>query len=99
VSGIAQVVIGDEAARAAVAELPAETVVEIVDSVVVTPQAPDGVELQQPAINVLSESAGELLFEMRRPALDAPLPRSSRALADLAVSSRTGTDHLPPANG
>ena len=72
--GIAQVVVDDEDVRAFVAALQPETVVEVTGTVVASAQAPGGVELHGPAVAVLGPSAGPPPFEMRRRALQAPLP-------------------------
>jgi nondiscriminating aspartyl-tRNA synthetase len=81
--GIAQVVVGHEEARTAAAAIQPETVVEITGTVVASTQAPGGVELHDPAIDVLGPSVGPPPFEMRRHELNAPLP----ALLDHAAVS------------
>jgi nondiscriminating aspartyl-tRNA synthetase len=81
--GIAQVVIDDEDVRAAVAALQPETVVTITGTVVASTQAPGGVELHDPKVDVLGPSVGPPPFEMRRRELNAPLP----ALLDHAAVS------------
>ncbi len=73
-SGIAQVVIAEEARRASAATLPAESVVEIEGTVVASPQAPGGFEVHDPAITVLATPAEAPPFELRRPTLNAQLP-------------------------
>jgi nondiscriminating aspartyl-tRNA synthetase len=73
-SGIAQVVIDDDALRASSRMLMPETVVEIDGTVVASPQAPGGFELHRPAIRVIGEALEAPPFELRRPELIAQLP-------------------------
>src|SRR5688572_28861415 len=73
-SGIAQVVATDQATRNAVGELLAETVIEVEGTVVANDQAPDGVELVDPTVTVLTEPAAAPPFELRRPKVNAQLP-------------------------
>jgi nondiscriminating aspartyl-tRNA synthetase len=101
-SGIAQVVLSDQADRDALAELLAETVVEIEGTVVANDQAPAGVELVDPTVAVHTEPAAAPPFELRRPKLNAQLPTlldhaavslrhpARRALAQIAASSASG---------
>ena len=101
-SGVAQVVAIDDDVRGAVADLLAETVVEITGSVVVSDQAPSGVEIVDPEVTVLSSPADLLPFELRRPELSAQLPTvldhaavalrhpRRRAVAALAAASVGG---------
>jgi nondiscriminating aspartyl-tRNA synthetase len=95
--GIAQVVIEDEAGRAAAADLLAETVIAIEGVVVAAPQAPGGYEVHDPEIVVLGASTQLPPFELRRPTLNAPLPalldhatvalRHPRIRAGIAISA------------
>ena len=101
-SGIAQVVLTDRAGREGLAELFAETVVEVEGTVVANEQAPAGVELVDPTVEVLTEPAAAPPFELRRPVLNAQLPTlldhaavslrhpARRALAQIAASSVSG---------
>ena len=101
-SGVAQVVVTDQASRRDVAALPAETVVEIEGTVVASDQAPAGVELVDPTVTVLATPAASPPFELRRPTLDAQLPTvldhaavalrhpARRALAQIAAASASG---------
>jgi nondiscriminating aspartyl-tRNA synthetase len=73
-SGIGQVVIDDASQRAFATALLPETVVEIEGTVVASAQAPGGFEVHGPAIAVLGAPAETPPFELRRPALQAPLP-------------------------
>src|SRR3954465_9933170 len=61
-SGIAQVVLTDQVHRDAVAELLAETVIEIEATVVANEQAPTGVELVDANVTVLTEPAAPTPF-------------------------------------
>jgi nondiscriminating aspartyl-tRNA synthetase len=108
-SGIAQIVLTDKADRKALERLFAETVIEVEGTVVANDQAPAGVELVEPTIVVLTESASAPPFELRRPQLNAQLPTlldhasvslrhpPRRALAQIAAASasgfRTALDH------
>jgi nondiscriminating aspartyl-tRNA synthetase len=101
-SGVAQVVVTDQASRRDVAALPAETVVEIEGTVVASDQAPAGAELVDPTVTVLATPAASPPFELRRPTLDAQLPTvldhaavalrhpARRALAQIAAASASG---------
>ena len=101
-SGVAQVVLTERSSREALAELLAETVVEVEGSVVANEQAPRGVELVDPAIEVLTEPTAAPPFELRRPKLNAQLPTlldhaavslrhpARRALAQIAAASASG---------
>lgn len=101
-AGIAQVVAIDDDVRGAVGELLAETVVEITGSVVVSGQAPSGVEIVDPEVRVLASPTDLPPFELRRPELSAQLPTvldhaavalrhpRRRAVAALAAASVGG---------
>jgi nondiscriminating aspartyl-tRNA synthetase len=101
-SGIAQVVITDDASRKQSSGLLGETVVELEGTVVANEQAPTGVELVDPVIEVLVEPVEAPPFELRRPKLNAQLPTlldhaaislrhpARRALAQIAAASATG---------
>ena len=101
-SGIAQVVLTEKADRDALANLGAETVVEIEGTVIAEDQAPAGVELVDPTIALVAESAAAPPFELRRPKLNARLPMlldhaavslrhpARRALAQIAAVSVSG---------
>ena len=73
-AGIAQVVAIDDDVRSAVGDLLAETVVEITGKVIVSDQAPSGVEIVDPEVTVLASPPDLLPFELRRPQLSAQLP-------------------------
>lgn len=72
-SGLAQVVIGDEATRRQLDNLGEETVVAVEGVVVANPKAPGGAELTDPHITVLG-SAEPPPVELWRPAVNAGLP-------------------------
>ncbi|MGA8112963.1 MAG: aspartate--tRNA(Asn) ligase [Actinocatenispora sp.] len=73
-TGLAQVVVGEPAARAELEKLPEETVVSVTGRVVANADAPGGVELAEPSWELLSEPAEPLPFEVYRPELRASLP-------------------------
>ena len=72
--GLSQIVVASPGTRAQLEALSEESVVEVTATVTVNEQAPDGVELTEPAIRVLSAVAVPLPFELHRPALTASLP-------------------------
>jgi nondiscriminating aspartyl-tRNA synthetase len=72
--GIAQVVVTDDAQRAAAAELVAETVVLVEGLVAEVPEAPGGHELHDPTATVVSAVGEAPPFELRRRELKEPLP-------------------------
>jgi nondiscriminating aspartyl-tRNA synthetase len=73
-SGLAQVVVAEPGARAALEALSEETVVEVTGRVVANPDAPGGVELVEPTWTALSDPAAEVPFDLYRPELRATLP-------------------------
>jgi nondiscriminating aspartyl-tRNA synthetase len=73
-TGLAQVVVTDPDVRAAVADLPEETVVEVTGEVVANRVAPAGVELVAPKVRVLGDPAVPPPFDLYRPVLAAALP-------------------------
>lgn len=101
-SGVAQVVVADADARAQAGGLLPETVMEVEGTVVASDQAPAGVELVDPTIEVRSEPTTAPPFELRRPVLNAQLPTlldhaavalrhpPRRALAQIAAASTAG---------
>jgi nondiscriminating aspartyl-tRNA synthetase len=101
-SGVAQVVLTDRASRDAVAALLAETVVEVEGTVTANEQAPAGVELTDPTVEVLTEPTVAPPFELRRPKLNAQLPTlldhaavslrhpARRAMAQVGAASAAG---------
>lgn len=72
--GLAQIVIDDPALAAQVAALHPETVLSITGQAVAVPQAPGGVEIHAPQVEVLSRSHEPPPFDMFRPTIKAQLP-------------------------
>jgi nondiscriminating aspartyl-tRNA synthetase len=66
--GLAQIVSSERL------ELLSETVVEVEGHVVAAPQAPAGVELQEPSFSVLATPVEQVPIELRRPILKETLP-------------------------
>jgi nondiscriminating aspartyl-tRNA synthetase len=81
--GVAQVVVEDEATRAQTGELGPETVVRVEGRAVHAAQAPGGVEVHEPRIQVLATPSEAPPFELRRRELPATLP----TLLDAAAAS------------
>ena len=73
--GIAQVVVEDPSLREQVAELESETVVAVDGLAVASPQAPGGVEVHDPVIDVIARPDGPRPFELRRREINAQLPK------------------------
>jgi nondiscriminating aspartyl-tRNA synthetase len=100
--GLAQIVVEDEALAAELARLYHETVLSVEGLVVANPQAPGGLEIHQPAVEVLSCPSEPPPFDLFRPTLKAALPTlldhaplslrhpPRRALARLAAASTRG---------
>ncbi len=72
--GLAQVVVEDAATVAQLAALHAESVVHVVGQVVAVPQAPGGVEVHAPVVEVVSAAHEPPPFDMFRPTIKAQLP-------------------------
>src|SRR6185295_2633213 len=100
--GLAQIVVEDTALAERLAQLPLESVLEIEGLAVAEPQATGGVEIHQPAINVLAAAAESPPLDLYRPTLKAQLPTildhapialrhpRQRALFRLAAASMAG---------
>ena len=73
-AGLAQVVIRDDAARAALADIGEQSAVRVGGPAVANPAAPGGVEVVDPVIEVLAQAAEPPPVELHRPTLTAPLP-------------------------
>lgn len=73
-AGVAQVVVTDAADRAMLAELLPETVLAISGVAVASDQAPAGVELHEPHVEVIAAPDAPPPFELRRNAVPAQLP-------------------------
>ncbi|MEZ0491674.1 aspartate--tRNA(Asn) ligase [Kineococcus sp. TBRC 1896] len=101
-SGLSQVVVSDQAVRAALDGLPEETVVRVTGTATANAKAPDGVEVIDPVITALSAPAVGAPVELWRPHLDAALPtlldhasltwrhQERRAVWELAAASLRG---------
>ena len=72
--GLAQVVVEDAALAERLASLAPETVLRLQGLAVAEPQAPGGVEVRDPSVEVLAESAEAPPFDLFRPTLKAQLP-------------------------
>jgi nondiscriminating aspartyl-tRNA synthetase len=83
-SGLAQVVVGDRAQAERVASLAPETVLSVTGRAVAAEQAPGGVEVHEPQIEVIGEPADPPPLELWRPTLAAQLP-TRLDLAPLAL--------------
>ena len=73
-SGLAQVVVSDEATKALLDALPEETVVEVEGTVTANDKAPGGFEVTAPSITALSDPAETPPVELWRPSMTATLP-------------------------
>jgi len=73
-TGIAQVIVEAADLRAVTQALPHESVLAIEATVVAAPQAPNGLELHDPAVTVLGASVGEPPVDLFRPEIPAKLP-------------------------
>ena len=94
-SGIAQIVVEDAASRARLAALPHETVLAVRGRVVASPQAPGGVEVHDPAIEVISAPVNEPPVELFRPVLQTQLAtRLDHAAVALRHPARAATQRL-----
>src|SRR5215467_9090422 len=73
-SGLAQVVVRDPEARQAVRRCSEESVVAVTGVATRNPAAPGGVEVTEPAITLVAESAQAPPLDLWRPGIDAGLP-------------------------
>ncbi len=92
-TGLAQVVVREDAARARLAEIGEETAVRVTGTAVTSPAAPGGVEVVDPEIEVLSSLAEPPPFDLYRPAVSASLPT---ILDNAAVALRHQRLAAPP---
>jgi nondiscriminating aspartyl-tRNA synthetase len=83
--GLAQVVVEEPTLLERLAELPNETVLQVTGQAVAVPQAPGGVEVHAPAVEVITVPSEPPPFEMHRPTLGVQLPTM---LDNAAVSLR-----------
>lgn len=100
--GLTQIVIEDAELSAALGKLYNESVLTVTALVVANPQAPGGVELHQPEIDILSAASTPPPFDLFRPTLNAQLPTQldyaalslrhpqRRAAARIAAASMAG---------
>jgi nondiscriminating aspartyl-tRNA synthetase len=72
--GTAQIVVEDAALADRLAGLHAESVLRVEGTASLEPQAPGGVELRQPSVEVLAEAQAPPPVELHRPSLNATLP-------------------------
>lgn len=72
--GTAQVVISEPGLAAELAGLPGESVLAVTGLVVAEPQAPGGVELHEPAVELISRPEEPPPIELHRPTIKAHLP-------------------------
>ena len=72
--GTAQIVVNDEATIERLAALPAESVLRVRGRAVAAPQAPGGVELHDPEVEVIAVADDAPPFDLFRPTLKAQLP-------------------------
>ena len=72
--GLAQIVVEDETLVERLARLHHESVIAVEGRVVAEPQAPGGVEVHQPSVEVLSAAGEPPPFDLFRPSLKAQLP-------------------------
>jgi nondiscriminating aspartyl-tRNA synthetase len=73
-AGLAQVVVEESALRSTVAELKPETVLQLEGNAVPAREAPGGVELRAPSVQVLAAPEEAPPIELRRPRLKEQLP-------------------------
>jgi nondiscriminating aspartyl-tRNA synthetase len=83
-SGLAQVVVGDRAQAERVASLAPETVLSVTGRAVASAQAPGGVEVHEPGLELVAEPGEPPPLELWRPTLTAQLP-TRLDLAPLAL--------------
>lgn len=94
-SGVAQVVVEEPGLRAQLAALPHESVLEVRGRVVASSQAPNGVEIHDPELAVLSKGAEEPPLELFRPEMQSLLAtRLDHAAIALRHPARVMTQRL-----
>lgn len=72
--GLAQIVLKDAPLRAELAALCAESVIAVAGDAVAEPQAPGGVEIHNPQVEILIATQAVPPFDLYRPAIKATLP-------------------------
>jgi nondiscriminating aspartyl-tRNA synthetase len=94
-SGIAQIVVDDPATRDALAALPHESVLAVRGTVVASSQAPGGVEIHDPVIEMMSAVPDEPPIELFRPVMQTQLAtRLDHAAVALRHPARAATQRL-----
>jgi nondiscriminating aspartyl-tRNA synthetase len=83
-SAMAQVVVGDRAQAEWLAQLAPETVLSVTGRAMAAAQAPGGVEIHEPEVEVVAEPAETPPLDLWRPTLSAQLP-TQLDLAPLAL--------------
>lgn len=73
-SGLAQIVVEDADAVETVSSLHAESVISVEGLVVASDQAPSGVELRDPCVEIISRATEPPMTDLFRPTLNAQLP-------------------------
>ncbi|KRV51026.1 aspartate--tRNA(Asp/Asn) ligase [Wenjunlia vitaminophila] len=73
-SGLAQAVLSEPRAVAALCALPEETVLQVTGTATARAQAPGGVEVTSPTVSALSGPAAPPPFDLYRPVVPATLP-------------------------
>jgi nondiscriminating aspartyl-tRNA synthetase len=90
--GLAQIVVEDPTDLELVGRLANESILSVVGQVAAEPQAPAGVELHQPRVEVLSGAAAPPPFDLFRPDLKVPL---STVLDHAALALRHPKQRAP----
>jgi nondiscriminating aspartyl-tRNA synthetase len=94
-SGIAQVVVESPDVRGQLARYPHETVLALTGKVVASSQAPNGMEIRDPEVIVLSKNDEEPPLELFRPELQAQLAtRLDHAAVSLRHPARATSQRL-----
>src|SRR6185312_2344 len=73
-SGMAQIVVEERSIRQALLDLEHESVIEVGGMAVAVAQAPNGVEVHRPIIELTASAAAPLPVDLFRPTLEAQLP-------------------------
>lgn len=72
--GLAQIVVEDEPLRAQLGALTPETVLAVEGDAVLEPQAPGGIEVHHPRVEIITHAFEAPPFDLYRPAIKATLP-------------------------
>lgn len=73
-TGTAQIVLEDEAVIHKLTALSAESVISVTGHVEAVEQAPNGIEIHNPTVEIITEAAAPPTFDLFRPDLKAQLP-------------------------